>query len=134
VTRARSERGAAVAVALGLVSVLVFVAAVCVGTVALVLAHRRAQVAADLASLAGAAALQRGAEPCAAAAGIAARHDATVTRCVVDGLSVAVSSAVDLPAALGGGRVPARARAGPVPAVSPGQPSSDLHSATPTGP
>jgi secretion/DNA translocation related TadE-like protein len=129
----RGEHGAAVVVALGLVSVLLFVAVVCVGTVALVLAHRRAQVAADLASLAGAAALQRGAEPCAAAVGIAARHDAIVTRCVVDGPSVAVSTGVDLPAALGGGRVPARARAGPVPATSAGRPSRDLHRPTPRG-
>jgi secretion/DNA translocation related TadE-like protein len=102
-----------VVVALGLAAVLLFVAAVCVGTEAIVLAHRRAQVAADLASLAAAAALQRGLDPCTEAAGIAARHDAAVTRCVVDGLSVAVATAVELPAVLGGGKVPARARAGP---------------------
>jgi secretion/DNA translocation related TadE-like protein len=111
--RARDERGAAVVVVIGLVAVLAFVAAVSVGTTAIVLAHRRAQVAADLASLAAAAALQRGVEPCAAAAGIARRQGAVVTRCVVDGLTVLVATSVDLLPALGGAAVPARARAGP---------------------
>ena len=114
IARARDERGAATVVALGLVGVLLVVAAVSVGTIAIVLAHRRAQVAADLASLAGAGALQAGADPCAAAERIADRQRATVTRCVVDGLSVVVATAVDLPAALGGASMPARARAGPV--------------------
>lgn len=111
--RRRDERGAAVVVAIGLVVVLVFVAAVCVGTVAIVLAHRRAQVAADLASLAGAAALQGGGDPCAAASRIAARDDALVTQCDVNGPSLLVVTSVDLPPALGGGGVRARARAGP---------------------
>lgn len=111
--RTRDERGAAVVVGIGLLAVLLFVAAVSVGTVAIVLEHRRAQVAADLAALAGAAALQRGADPCAAATRIADRHRATVTHCVVDGLTVGVATAVRLPPALGGADVPARARAGP---------------------
>ena len=119
--RARDDRGAAVVVVIGLVAVLVFVAAVSVGTVAIVLAHRRAQVAADLASLAGAAALQRGADPCTAAASIAARHDAVLTRCVTEGPTVLVATAVRLPAALGGQDTPARARAGP---AGPGRQSS----------
>jgi secretion/DNA translocation related TadE-like protein len=101
-------------VAIGLVAVLAFVAAVSVGTVAIVLAHRRAQAAADLASLAGASALQRGPDPCAEAARIAGRQGAGVTRCVVDGLAVVVATAVLLPPVLGGAEVPARARAGPV--------------------
>jgi secretion/DNA translocation related TadE-like protein len=111
--RRRDEDGAAVVVVIGLVAVLVFVAAVSVGTTAVVLAHRRAQVAADLASLAGASALQRGVEPCAAAAGIARRQGAALIRCVVDGLTVLVATSVDLLPALGGAAVPARARAGP---------------------
>jgi len=121
VRRAKDESGAAVVVAIGLIAVLVFVAAVSVGTTAIVLAHRRAQVSADLASLAGAAALQRGVEPCARAAVIASRHDATVTRCVVDGLSVLVATSVELLPALGGADVPARARAGPLLPGDPGQ-------------
>ena len=109
----RDERGAATVTALGLVALLVFVAAVSMGTTAIVLAHRRAQVAADLASLAAASALQSGDDPCAAAMQIADRHDATVTRCLVDGMSVVVATEVRLPPALGGHVVPARSRAGP---------------------
>ena len=119
--RMRNDRGAAVVVAIGLVAVLVFVAAVSVGTVAIVLAHRRAQVAADLASLAGAAALQRGDDPCTAATSIAARHRAVLTRCVSEGPTVLVETAVRLPTALGGRDAPARARAGP---AGPGRQSS----------
>lgn len=115
--RVRDDRGAAVVVALGLVAVLVLVAAVCVGTVAIVLAHRRAQVAADLAALAGAGALQVGQDPCAAASRIATRHVAVVTRCLVEGPTVVVATAVTLPAVLGGHDVPARARAGPTTAT-----------------
>lgn len=112
--RPPDERGAATVVALGLVAVLVFMAAICAGSAAIVVAHRRAQTAADLAALAGAGALQRGADPCFEAARIAGRHDADVTRCVVDGLSVVVATAVELAPALGGADVPARARAGPL--------------------
>jgi secretion/DNA translocation related TadE-like protein len=101
-------------VAIGLVAVLVFVTAICVGVVVLVLAHRRAQVAADLAALAGASALQGGADPCVAAERIAVRHAARLTSCVVDGSDVLVSTGVRLDARLGGAELPARARAGPV--------------------
>jgi len=111
--RGRDERGAAVVVVVGLAGLLVLVAAVSAGTVAIVLAHRRAQVAADLGALAAAAALQRGSDPCAAATQIAGRHDAELTRCVVDGPSVVVATAVTLVPALGGVDVSARARAGP---------------------
>lgn len=112
--RRRDERGVAVVVAIGVIAVLVLVAAVGAGVVALVVAHRRAQVAADLAALAGAAALQRGADPCAAAEGIAGRQDALLTGCVVEGSDVVVATAVRVDPALGGTELPARARAGPV--------------------
>lgn len=111
------ERGVAVVVVLALVMVLVTVAFVSVGTVAIVLGHRRAQVAADLAVLAGAAALQQGGDACAAVVRIAARHDARVTGCVVEGLTVAAATAVDLPAILGGREARARSRAGPASAT-----------------
>jgi secretion/DNA translocation related TadE-like protein len=109
----RDERGAAVVVALGLVAALVFVAAVSAGTVCIMVAHRRAQVAADLAALAAAQALQGGGDPCQAAALIAGRHAVDLTRCVIDGTAVVVAVAALLPTALGGRHVPARARAGP---------------------
>lgn len=109
----RDERGAAVSIAIGLSSVLVLIAAVSVGTVAIVLAHRRAQVAADLGALAGASAVRTGADPCAAATRIVERHAVAVTGCEVEGSSVVVATAVHLLPALGGAEVRARARAGP---------------------
>jgi secretion/DNA translocation related TadE-like protein len=116
-TRSRDDRGAATAMSLGLVGLLVLVSAICVGTVAIVLAHRRAQIAADLASLAGATALQRDGDPCAAASRTAERNDAVVTSCLVEGATVLVATSVRLPLVLGGDEVPARARAGPQTAV-----------------
>ena len=113
-SRARDQRGAAVVVGLALTGVLLVVTTACVGSAAIVLAHRRAQVAADLAALAGAGALQRGAAPCGVARTIAARHGAALTGCLVDGVTVVVATAVVLPPALGGGETPARSRAGPV--------------------
>lgn len=124
--RARDERGVAVVVTLGLIALLVFVAALSVGSVAIVLTHRRAQAAADLAALAGAAALQRGDDPCLAAGRIAARHQAALGDCVVEGQTLAVTTTVGLPTALGGRRLPARSRAGPVATPSTGA-VADLH-------
>jgi len=117
--RRRQQDGAAVVLGLGMFAVLVFVAAVTVGAVAIVLGHRQAQAAADLASLAGAGALQRGADPCAAAQVIAGRQHAVVTACVVEGESVLVTTAVRLPSALGSHELPARARAGPADQLEP---------------
>jgi len=113
----RDESGAVVVVAIGLVALLVVVALICAGCAAIVVAHRRAQVAADLGSLAGAAALQRGAEPCAAAARIAARQAASLRTCAVDGQSVLVTASVALAVPLTDGAVSARARAGPAAVV-----------------
>jgi len=110
---ARDEHGVGVVMFLGLSAVLVLVAAVSTGTVAVVLAHRRAQVAADLGSLAGATALQAGGDPCAAAAGIIGRQRARMTSCVAQGASVVVVTSVPLAVSLGGADVRARARAGP---------------------
>jgi len=109
----RDERGAAVVIGAGAIAVLVFVAMICGGVVAIVLAHRQAQAAADLASLAGAAALQRGGDACGAASGMAGRQHAVVSACRVEGPALSVTAVVELPAALGGGQVAARARAGP---------------------
>lgn len=110
----RDERGAAVVVGLSLVAILVLVALAGVGTAAIVLAHRRVQVAADLAALAAAGALQWGGDPCGAAGEIAGRHATALTRCRVEGSSVLVATTIVLPALLGGREVRARARAGPV--------------------
>jgi secretion/DNA translocation related TadE-like protein len=113
VTSRRDERGVAVVLVLGMSAALVFVAAVSAGTVAIVLAHRRAQVAADLGALSAAAALQSGDDTCAAATRIVARHDAVLTQCDVRGGSVVITTAVRLVAVLGGVDLHGRARAGP---------------------
>lgn len=93
-----------------------------IGVVTLVLAHvgaalverRRAQSAADLAAVAGAAALQHGSDVCARAADIAGRNEAELVGCAVSGrrITVRVRGHVDVPV-LGDVPVTARARAGP---------------------
>jgi secretion/DNA translocation related TadE-like protein len=81
---------------------------------AMVRAHRMAQSAADLAALAGAAALQRGEAPCAAAAGVAVANEAALTSCRPDGEEVTVTTLVTGPKWLGqAGDLTAEARAGP---------------------
>ena len=115
--RPRDESGAVVVVAVGLIGVLVVVALTCAGCAALVVTHRRAQVAADLGALAGAAALQQGGDPCSAAARIAGRHAASLAACVVEGQSVLVTASVALAVPLTEGSVSARARAGPATAL-----------------
>lgn len=98
-----------------------------IGVVTLVLAHvgaalvtrRQAQSAADLAALAGAAALQRGAAGCARAAVIAGRNEAALVGCAVAGrrITVRVRRHVEVPV-VGDVPVTARARAGPVRAAA----------------
>lgn len=131
--RPRDQRGVAVVLAVGLLAVLVLVTALSVGSVAIVLAHRRSQAAADLAALAGAAALQRGEDPCVAAGRIARRHDAALDRCLVEGQTVVLTTTVTLPGVLGGRPVPARARAGPVAVTSAMPGEADLHRTTGRG-
>lgn len=112
-SRRRDERGAASIVALSLVAVLVLVAVASAGVAAVVVAHRRAQSAADLAALAAAQALQRGGDPCAAGSSIAQAQRSALTGCGVDGPDVVVIASVELPLLLGGSAVSGRARAGP---------------------
>lgn len=107
------EHGAASVLALALVAVLVLAAVAAAGAVGIVLAHRRAQSAADLAALAAAQALQRGEDPCAAAGTIAQAHRTRLTSCGMDGEIVVVTASVELPPVLGGSAASGRARAGP---------------------
>jgi secretion/DNA translocation related TadE-like protein len=80
----------------------------------LVVAHRRAQAAADLAALAGAQALARGADGCARAAEVAAADGGTLTACLPAGTEVRVTVAVTGPRGLGqDADLSASARAGP---------------------
>lgn len=100
------------------VMVLLVVTGVAVHVGAAVLARERAETAADLAALAGAAQLLRGTEVACAAAGVVARSNgAEVTGCRVDGLDLLVEVNVEVEVAVGGGvggPVAGRARAGPV--------------------
>lgn len=112
-TRRRDDEGAGVVLVLGLVAFLVTTALVCGGIVALVVGHRQAQAAADLAALAGAVAVSQGGDACAVVREIASRNGATGTTCTTSGPVVTVEAAVRMPPALGGREVRGRARAGP---------------------
>lgn len=109
----REETGATTALTLSLIGVLVFVTIAVGGVVGVVGTHRRTQAAADLAALAGATALQDGADPCARASVIARRNGARLHGCRVQGSDVTVQVVAD--ARLPGPPVElrARGRAGP---------------------
>lgn len=80
-----------------------------------VLARQRAETAADLAALAGAAQILRGAEiACAAAQTVARANGAELIGCRADGLDLLVELNVEVGSAVFGGTAAGRARAGPV--------------------
>ncbi|MFG1998413.1 Rv3654c family TadE-like protein [Spirillospora sp. NPDC048911] len=97
---------------------VVWVAAVAAMTVGSVRAARhRADAAADLAALAGAARLAEGrAAACQAAELIAARSGGRLSACEVRGriVEISVTIVLNVPIARSGLRVSSRARAGPV--------------------
>jgi secretion/DNA translocation related TadE-like protein len=107
-------RGAASLLVVALAGVLLLVGCA-LGVVAAVLVdHRRAAAAADLAALAGAAALQRGDEACAVAASLAVDNGARLLTCSVEGADVLVTVEVAGPRWLGQqADLVGRARAGP---------------------
>ena len=109
----RREDGVAVVLALGLVAVLLLVAVLGGGAVAIIATNRQVQSAADLAALAGAGAAQAAGSPCAAVERIARRNGVVLTRCGVSGAVVTVVVERRLPAVFGGRTLRARARAGP---------------------
>jgi len=110
----REERGAATVLVLTFLGLLLFVGAALGVVGALVRAHRAAQSAADLAALAGATALARGEDPCAAAASVAAANGAALAACAPDGRDVRVTAEVGGPRWLGQtADLTAEARAGP---------------------
>ena len=120
-TTARRPRrtGLALGSATPLAAVLAAAVLVCTGTAVtggrLLTDQRRAAVAADLAALAGAAAVQRGADGCPAAAPVAVANGAVVTRCRVDGEDVHLEVRTTSVRLLGRlVRPRAEARAGPV--------------------
>lgn len=110
------ERGAATVLVVAMAGVLLLVGAAAGVVGAIVVAHRVAQSAADLAALAGAATLAEhsGRDPCAAAAAVASANDAALAGCAVEGSEVAVEVTVGGPRWLGQDQdLSARARAGP---------------------
>lgn len=111
-----SDRGSASVwlLAVGLVITVVALAGAALGA-AQVTTHR-AQTAADMGALAGAARAAHGrSAACARAAELAAANGGRLARCDLAGLELTVTVAVDRPAVLGPGpAVRASARAGPV--------------------
>lgn len=108
------ERGAATVLVVAMAAVLCFVTVGLAAAGGLVVAQRRAQAAADLASLAAAGALSDHGSGCDAAASVAERNRATLVSCVVDGQEATVT--VIVPGPRWPGRrveVTAQARAGP---------------------
>jgi secretion/DNA translocation related TadE-like protein len=100
--------------AVALLGFLLLVTAALGVVAAIVVAHRRAQAAADLAALAGAAAWQRAADACGEAGAVAAANHARLSSCQVAGQDVMVTVQVDGPHWLGQhGSLAAMARAGP---------------------
>ena len=113
--RRGDDRGAATVFATAVLGVLVAVAAGLGLVTAVVVHHRMAQSAADLAALAGAGAVARGEDACAEAGAVAAANDASLVDCRADGArEVWVQVQVTGPHWLGQGVDPtAEARAGP---------------------
>lgn len=97
-----------------MIGVLLLVGAATGVVGALVVAHRQAQAAADLAALAGATALASARDPCVVAGSVAAANHAALVSCRVTGGDVLVEVVVTGPRWLGQDEdLRARARAGP---------------------
>ena len=115
----RDQRGAATVLVMPFVGVLALVTVVLAFQGGVLVTQRRVQAAADLAALAGAAALQRGEDGCAAASTVAGGNGARLTGCQVSGTAgrdVVVVVERPGPAVLGRSvKVEASARAGPAP-------------------
>lgn len=112
--RPRDDRGAATVLVLAIAGMLMFVLVGLSAVSGLVTAQRRAQAAADLAALAGAASVPHGDGGCAAAARISAANGAALTACST--LAREVWVRVTVPGPQWPGRrvlVSAEARAGP---------------------
>ena len=110
----RDERGAASLLVVSCVAVLLLIGSALGVVAAMVRAHRAAQSAADLASLAGAAAHQRGEDACAATGQVAPANGAALAACTVVGDDVLVTVTVPGPHWLGQtADLSAQARAGP---------------------
>ena len=109
----QTGRGSATIYAVAAMAAVSAMAVSALFLVAAAAAKHRASGAADLAALAGAAALRAGADPCEAAASIAARNGARLIECLPARGSVTVGVSAAAPRFLGLAlRIPAHARAG----------------------
>lgn len=113
------ERGAATLLVAACLSLLLVVGAALGVVGAIIVAHRVAQSAADLAALGGAAAAHRGDDGCEVARELAGDNGARLVSCRVEGHDVVVAVRVTGPGWLGqSGDLGATARAGPARAVA----------------
>lgn len=109
-----SERGAVAVLAVAMLGLLLLIAGAIGVAEAMVVAHRRAQAAADLGALAGAQAIQQARDPCETATSVARDNGATLDSCRVEEDDVVVTARVTGPRWLGShGDLSAQARAGP---------------------
>ena len=109
------QRGSATLFGVFVIGVLTLFTLVCVGLAGIVVAHRRAQSAADLGSLGAATAIQRGRSPCPTAADVVRRNGGRLTGCRVQGETVTLGVDVATVRIFGWVRhTGAMARAGPV--------------------
>jgi secretion/DNA translocation related TadE-like protein len=111
----RGEQGSVTVVGISMLGLLLVATAVYAGIGGVVVAHRQAQSAADLGSLAAATAIQRGLAACPSASEVARRNSARLVSCHVRGEVVTVQVEVTTGRILGSARrTRASARAGPV--------------------
>ncbi len=110
----RDHRGAATVLATACLGLILLIGAGLGVAAAMVVDHRRAQAAADLAALAGASALRQGDDGCGVAQRVASANDAELASCSVAGADVVVTVTVTGPRWLGqSADLQGRARAGP---------------------
>jgi secretion/DNA translocation related TadE-like protein len=110
----RDDAGAATLLVLAMAGVLLLVGAALCVVQAMVVAHREAQAAADLAALAGASAAAHGRPPCEAADTVARLNGSQLVGCRETAGDVTVEVVVSGPRWLGQqGDLTAEARAGP---------------------
>jgi secretion/DNA translocation related TadE-like protein len=116
VTGGRDEAGSATLLVLAMAGVLLLLGAALAVATAMVVAHRAAQSAADLAALAGARAVAGGGDGCSVATEVAVTNGASLTVCTVSGRRIDVEVEVAGPHWLGqAADLEARSRAGPAP-------------------
>jgi secretion/DNA translocation related TadE-like protein len=118
-----ADRGAVTVVACVGAVILLLVTGLVVQVGAAVLARQRAETGADLAALAGAAQLLRGAGfACATAARVARQNRVDLRSCAADGPDLLVEVTAEVAGGdVFGGSATGRARAGPVETVGPVQ-------------